>query len=74
MKLVKNKKKSNVNVPVEKYITEDKIHNVDIGSYNRHGMQLFGVNVQLARAIPNILDFCFKLITKSIIIKTANKI
>lgn len=56
MKLVKNKKKSNVNVPVEKYITEDKIHNVDIGSYNRHGMQLFGVNVQLARAIPNILD------------------
>ena len=39
-----------------KYRTTRNIHEVNMGEYNRKGMHIFGANVQLSRAIPNIAD------------------
>ena len=47
--------KSNI-VDESKYVNERNIHEVNMGSYNRKGMHIFGANVQLSRAIPNIAD------------------
>lgn len=54
--MIKNKQRGLRNVPEKAYHNDKKIHNVNMGEYNRHGMQIFGANVQLARAIPNIAD------------------
>lgn len=43
-------------IPEEMYRQSERIHEVNMGTYNRRGMHIFGANVQLARAIPNITD------------------
>lgn len=51
----KKREKSNF-APDSVYENERKITVVNMGSYNLHGMHIFGANVQLSRAIPNIAD------------------
>lgn len=36
--------------------TKGKVIDTDMGDYNKRGMQLYGANVQYARAIPSIVD------------------
>lgn len=54
--MIQNKQKGLRTVPLDQYRSNKRIHEINMGEYNRHGMQIFGANVQLARAIPNIAD------------------
>ena len=45
---------NSVSIPL--YKSEHGIEEVNIGEYNKRGMLLFGANVQLARAIPDLRD------------------
>ena len=55
--MAKNKKGGELSrVPIPVYKSEKGIEDVNIGEFNKHGMLLFGANVQLARAIPDLRD------------------
>lgn len=53
--MAKNKKKK-VNLPKKVFESTAKVVEENIGDYNMNGMKIFGANVQLARAIPDVID------------------
>ena len=52
----KKSKKELRNIPIDVFLASDRIEDANIGVYNSNGMRIFGANVQLARAIPDIID------------------
>ena len=52
------------------YQREDNIHEVNIGDFNYNGMKIYGSNVTLMRAIPDIIDG-FKPVERRILYATA---
>ena len=52
----KKSKKELRNIPIDVFLASDRIEDANIGIYNSNGMRIFGANVQLARAIPDIID------------------
>ena len=52
------------------YQKEDMIHEINIGDFNYNGMRIYGSNVTLMRAIPDIIDG-FKPVERRILYSTA---